>query len=362
MKSKFFLIASLAMCIVFSACSSNSNAPSNDTKTETTVKESEVKNNADNSANSKENTSKEHAADKIVLDHAFGQTILDKKPERVATIAWGNHDVALALGIVPVGFSKVNYGVSAEKGVLPWTEEKIKELNGEANLFDDLDGLNFEAISNSKPDVILAGYSGITKEDYDTLSKIAPVAAYKSKPWQTLWRDMIKIDSKALGMEKEGDELIKNTEARISKELEKHPEIRGKKVLFTTINAADTSKFWIFTSKDPRANYLTDLGLVFPESLKEFESEDSFAKEISAEEANKINDADVIITYGDDKTIETLQKDPLLGKINAIKNGAVAVIPDNTPLASSCTPTPLSINYNIEEYLNLIGTACKNAK
>ncbi|HHK7711480.1 TPA: iron-siderophore ABC transporter substrate-binding protein, partial [Streptococcus pneumoniae] len=330
-----------AMCIVFSACSSNS-----------------VKN--------EENTSKEHAPDKIVLDHAFGQTILDKKPERVATIAWGNHDVALALGIVPVGFSKANYGVSADKGVLPWTEEKIKELNGKANLFDDLDGLNFEAISNSKPDVILAGYSGITKEDYDTLSKIAPVAAYKSKPWQTLWRDMIKIDSKALGMEKEGDELIKNTEARISKELEKHPEIKGKikgkKVLFTMINAADTSKFWIYTSKDPRANYLTDLGLVFPESLKEFESEDSFAKEISAEEANKINDADVIITYGDDKTLEALQKDPLLGKINAIKNGAVAVIPDNTPLAASCTPTPLSINYTIEEYLNILGNACKNAK
>lgn len=341
MKNKFFLIAILAMCIVFSACSSNS-----------------VKN--------EENTSKEHAPDKIVLDHDFGQTILDKKPERVATIAWGNHDVALALGIVPVGLSKANYGVSADKGVLPWTEEKIKELNGKANLFDDLDGLNFEAISNSKPDVILAGYSGITKEDYDTLSKIAPVAAYKSKPWQTLWRDMIRIDSKALGMEKEGDELIKNTEARISKELEKHPEIKGKikgkKVLFTMINAADTSKFWIYTSKDPRANYLTDLGLVFPESLKEFESEDSFAKEISAEEANKINDADVIITYGDDKTLEALQKDPLLGKINAIKNGAVAVIPDNTPLAASCTPTPLSINYTIEEYLNLLGNACKNAK
>lgn len=341
MKNKFFLIAILAMCIVFSACSSNS-----------------VKN--------EENTSKEHAPDKIVLDHAFGQTILDKKPERVATIAWGNHDVALALGIVPVGLSKANYGVSADKGVLPWTEEKIKELNGKANLFDDLDGLNFEAISNSKPDVILAGYSGITKEDYDTLSKIAPVAAYKSKPWQTLWRDMIRIDSKALGMEKEGDELIKNTEARISKELEKHPEIKGKikgkKVLFTMINAADTSKFWIYTSKDPRANYLTDLGLVFPESLKEFESEDSFAKEISAEEANKINDADVIITYGDDKTLEALQKDPLLGKINAIKNGAVAVIPDNTPLAASCTPTPLSINYTIEEYLNLLGNTCKNAK
>lgn len=30
--------------------------------------------------------------------------------------------------------------------------------------------------------------------------------------------------------------------------------------------------------------------------------------------------------------------------------------------ALSCTPTPLSINYTIEEYLNLLGNACKNAK
>lgn len=31
-----------------------------------------------NSVKNEENTSKEHAPDKIVLDHAFGQTILDK--------------------------------------------------------------------------------------------------------------------------------------------------------------------------------------------------------------------------------------------------------------------------------------------
>ena len=57
-----------------------------------------------------------------------------------------------------------------------------------------------------------------------------------------------------------------------------------------------------------------------------------------------------------------LYKRSSLGKINAIKNGAVAVIPDNTPLAASCTPTPLSINYTIEEYINILGNACKNAK
>ncbi len=43
------------------------------------------------------------------------------------------------------------------------------------NVFDDVDGLDFEAISDCDPDVILASYSGLTQEDYDTLSQIAPV-------------------------------------------------------------------------------------------------------------------------------------------------------------------------------------------
>lgn len=57
-----------------------------------------------------------------------------------------------------------------------------------------------------------------------------------------------------------------------------------------------------------------------------------------------------------------LYKRSSLGIINAIKNGAVAVIPENTPLAASWIPTPLSINYAIEEFLNILGNACKNAK
>ncbi len=39
---------------------------------------------------------------------------------------------------------------------------------------------------------------------------------------------MIKIDSKALGMEKEGDELIKNSEALVSPKLEKNIQNKGK--------------------------------------------------------------------------------------------------------------------------------------
>ena len=41
-------------------------------------------------------------------------------------------------------------------------------------LFDETDGIDFEAVADTDPDVILAAYSGLTQEDYDTLSEIAP--------------------------------------------------------------------------------------------------------------------------------------------------------------------------------------------
>ena len=72
------------------------------------------------------------------------------------------------------------------------TAEKLKELGEEnPNIFQDTDGLDFEAISDANPDVILAAYSGITQEEYDTLSEIAPVVAYQRAPWVASWREQV---------------------------------------------------------------------------------------------------------------------------------------------------------------------------
>ena len=95
-----------------------------------------------------------------------------RKPERVATVAWANHEVPLALGVVPVGMSKVTWGDDDDDGVLPWVEDKLDELGAETPvLFDETDGIDFEAVADTEPDVILAAYSGLTQEEYDTLSQ-----------------------------------------------------------------------------------------------------------------------------------------------------------------------------------------------
>ncbi|MER2028539.1 MAG: iron-siderophore ABC transporter substrate-binding protein [Solibacillus sp.] len=300
----------------------------------------------------------------IVIKHALGETVIEEKPERVATVAWANHDVALALGVVPVGFSAANYGVQDESGMLPWTAEKLKELGEEnPNIYQDTDGIDFEAISDSNPDVILAAYSGLTQEEYDTLSEIAPVVAYPETPWVITWRDQILFNAKGMGMEEEGKQLIADTEKLIQDKANEFPEIKGKKAAFGMFNATDLSKFYIYTPADPRGELLEELGMAYPESIKaQVQDESSFYIELSAENADALNDAEILIAYGDDNTLKALQADPILGEVPAIKNGTVLIIPDNTPLAAAGNPNPLSIQYTIDEYVTLISEVAKKLK
>jgi iron complex transport system substrate-binding protein len=300
----------------------------------------------------------------LVIEHAFGETILESKPERVATISWGNHDTPLALGVIPVGISMANYGVTDGSGMLPWTADKFKELGVDAPvLYDDLAGLNFEAIADSEPDVILAAYSGLTQEEYDLLSEIAPVIAYPTLPWQTYWRDQIKMDAKGMGLESEGEALVADLEAMIANKTSEYPQLTGKKAAFFYFNPADLGSFYVYLPADPRAAYLTDLGMAFPESVLALADDDaSFAISLSAENADQLQDVDIIITYGSDTLLEALQSDPLLSTIPAVQRGSVAIIEDNTPLAASGTPSALSIPATIDEYLKLIGEAADLVK
>lgn len=300
----------------------------------------------------------------ITVKHAFGETVIEKEPKNVVAISWSNQDTPLALGVVPAGVSKANYGKTDENGLLPWTGGKFKALGVDKPVvFDDVDGLDYEDISNSSPDIILAAYSGLTQEEYDLLSKIAPVVAYPKLAWQTYWRDQITINATAMGKKDEGTKLVSDLDKLIAEKTAQYPSIKGKKVAFCYFSPTDLGKFYIYTSTDPRAAYLNDLGLVEAESVKEIaKTSNSFALEISSENIDKLADVDIIVTYGNDALLKQLQADKLLGTLPAIKNGAVALIEDGSSLAASATPSALSIPATIDEYLKIIGQAADKVK
>src|SRR5687768_7653024 len=153
----------------------------------------------------------------ITIEHALGTTTIESEPERVATVQWANHEVPLALGIVPVGMAAANFGDDDGAGLLACVSERLEELDAEGPvLFDETDGIDFEAVADTNPDVILAGCSGLTQEDYDTLSEIAPVVAYPEAPWATPWREMIEINAAGMGRAADGEELVASIEQDIA--------------------------------------------------------------------------------------------------------------------------------------------------
>ena len=299
----------------------------------------------------------------VTIEHVYGTTTIESQPERVATVAWANHEVPLALGIVPVGMSKATWGDDDNDGVLPWVEDKLEELGADTPvLFDETDGIDFEAVADTQPDVILASYSGITQEEYDTLSKIAPVVAYPDVAWGTSMNDMIRLNSTALGLADEGDALIEELDGEIASALAEYPELDGTKVLFSFIDPSDFSQVGFYTSHDTRPGFLESIGLPAPSIVvEESEGTEEFYVTVSSEAADRFADVDVFVTYGeaDGAIIEQLQGDPLLSKIPAIAEGRIAVLENSTPLAASANPSPLSIGWGISDYFGVLAAPLK---
>lgn len=306
----------------------------------------------------------------ISIKHVYGTTEVPADATKVATVAWANQDVLLALGIMPLGFSKQTWGVTDGSGMLPWTKEKVDELtaNGAAQpkLFDDDGGvkINPQAVNATKPEVILAVYSGMSKEEYETLSKIAPTVAYPKVAWGTPWRETIAINATAVGKKTEGDTLVADLEKQVADAVAKHPQIKGKTAAFCYTAEGDATKFGYYTTADPRTAFLSDLGMKVPASVEKTSKENAsaFNVDISTENADSLNDFDLIVMYGTESDLAAMQANSLLSQVRAIKNGAVAFVGNSDPMAASTNPGPLSIPWGIEKYVGLIATAAGKVK
>lgn len=316
------------------------------------------------SGSSHENTASSDAFP-VEIEHALGTTTIEEQPERVAAIAWGNQDVPLALGIAPVGTDAQvwNWTGDAEPGLYEWTTSGYEEIGAEEpTVFDVTDGLDFEAIADSNPDVILGALSGLTEEDYATLSEIAPVVAYPENAWYTPWRDQITINAEALGLGTEGEELVADLDQQIDEATAEASELEGKTAAFFYMNAADLGSVSLYTSGDPRTAFLEDLGFQTPESAVEAAESGSFFVDIAAENADELNDVDVIVSYGGDELIEALEDHPLWGTLPAVQNGSVVTIGDGDALSAAVSPTALSIPWVLEDYVELLDEAAAKAQ
>lgn len=254
-KKVLSIILGMAMLSgVLAGCGSNGG----DTVQNNTAAESEASAETVDPDTENTETESEETQYPITISHAYGETVIESKPERIVTLGWGNQDTVLALGAVPVGVSAANYGYVTEHGLHEWTDEAFASL-GESNpnVFDDTDGFDYEAISDAAPDVILAAYSGMTEEEYETLSAIAPVVPFEETAWKTSWREQTIRNAEGMGMKEEGEALVADAEALIAEKVSEHPEFSGVKAGFFWIDAGDFSTFYAYLPADPRSLLFT---------------------------------------------------------------------------------------------------------
>src|SRR3990170_3480113 len=107
--------AAVALAVAaLTACSTGSTADDADTATEPTTA-----------------TEVEADAFPVTIEHAFGETTIEEAPTRVATLGWTDHDHALALGVVPVGATKITWGGNAA-GSTDWFDAAVEEAGAAA--------------------------------------------------------------------------------------------------------------------------------------------------------------------------------------------------------------------------------------
>lgn len=100
-----------------------------------------------------------------------------------------------------------------------------------------------------------------------------------------------------------------------------------------------------------------------PDSIKKWSDENNeFAGTLSAEQSDVFDDVDIIVTYGGDDLVESLEGDELLSQMPAVENGAVVNLPGDDPLGTAANPTPLSISWVLDDYVSLLAEAADGAQ
>lgn len=304
----------------------------------------------------------------VTIEHAFGETTIESAPERVATVSWVNTDTALALGVVPVGMPLYEWGGN-ENGTTPWIDDALEELGAPIGSDDapvqysETDGINFDEIAATTPDVILAAYSGITEEEYEKLTAIAPVVAYPETPYYTSWQDSAAMIGKALGKSDEAAQLVEDTEKAIADKAAEYPDLAGTSFIYGNLDTtAGADQISIYTSGDNRPKFLKELGMVQAPIVDENAPEDAFYLTWSPERANEL-EADLFVSWvADDAAKEAITADPLLSQIPALKNGGLVADSDNTLTLSISAANVLSIPYALDNFVPLLGEAAAQVK
>ncbi len=282
----------------------------------------------------------------VTIEHQYGSTTITAAPQRVVSIGYTEQDVLLALGVTPVA---VRYWYGEEDAILAWAEDKVQ---GDAPVVLNMPfgNLNYEAILALEPDLISAVTAGISQEEYELLSQIAPTITQTDAyiNFGMPWQEATTMIGAALGKSAEAEALVAEVEGKFADARAKNPQFEGKTIA-VAYYYNDTYGF--YTAQDSRGRFFTELGFVVPDELVEAAGE-LFYADVSAERIDLL-DQDLIAIVNlqfVEGGREALEAEPLFSQLNAVKEGRVIYLDEQSENALGFS-SPLSLAYALDAAL-----------
>jgi iron complex transport system substrate-binding protein len=286
--------------------------------------------------------------------NAWGTTSLDERPTRIAVVSDGDRDIAYALGISPV--VEPVWPGSFEGPYVATTKDELGI--DEPVTYDATDGTDFEAVAAADPDVILGVNAYSMDEDYEQLSRIAPVITFADVDDATdlTWDERLTRAAEGLGMEDEAQAVIEENRARAAAVGVDHPELVGTSYTYLVVHPEQLS---YMSSASAPLNPVDDMGLVRPANAGDFDGNNNA---VALENLRDV-DADVLLVaypFGDEglMSADQLESNELFTSIPAVQAGRWAIVDSENGLAGAFAyPSALSYSWVIDQLEPLLVTA-----
>jgi iron complex transport system substrate-binding protein len=251
----------------------------------------------------------------VTIEHKYGETTIPEQPERVVTVGFADQDALLALGVIPVGIRDW-YG-EQPFATWPWAQDALGDAEPEVLPSTEL---NFEQISALDPDLIVGISSGMTDQEYATLSEIAPTVAQSGDyiDYGVPWQEAQRVIGEATGHLAEAEALVADVEGHVQAIAEENPEWDGLEAAIAYV--LTETEIGAYASGDARAQLLEGFGFVTPSEFDELAG-DLFYSSFSYEEIGRV-DRDVLLWISSDPTvIEAIEAHPLRQQLTAVEEG-----------------------------------------
>ncbi|MFD0960669.1 ABC transporter substrate-binding protein [Paenibacillus chungangensis] len=253
------------------------------------------------------------------IKHAMGKTEIEGTPQRIVTLYQGATDVAVALGVKPVG------------AVESWAQQPmydyLKEELADTVILGSEAQPNVEEIAKLKPDLIIA--SKLRNEKiYENLKAIAPTVTHETV---FQFKETVELMGQALNKESEAAELLQAWDARVADFTGKiSAKLSGEwPVTVSILNyRADHARIYV---TGYAANILNELGFIRTEYQQKEADEGKVVISLTDKEAIPSMNAGTIFYFkggfGEDeavnKSYEEWTTHPLFQQLDAVKNNRV---------------------------------------